>query len=182
MEHPDLSVLPDIPVPDGYILRNYQNGDEEGLCRVFAASDLGMETPERVREKLLNHPCFVPGRLFVVEKDDEIVGTASAWANAQDPSKGYLHMVGVLGGHRGKRLGALLTIAAMKYHRDLGFTAQQLDTDDWREAAVKLYLDLGYVPVYLDDSHPGRWEVLAAKLNRPQALEKALNRLQTPST
>ena len=182
MEYQDLSVIPDVPVPEGYILRTYRDGDETGLCRVFAAGDLGMETPDKVRESLLGHPCFVSGRLFVVEHKGEVVGTASAWSNAQEPAKGYLHMVGVLDGHRGKRLGALVTVATMKYHRDLGFSAQQLDTDDWREAAIKLYLDLGYVPVYLDDSHPGRWEALAAKLARPEAPAKALNRLRPPGT
>lgn len=174
MEYPDLSVIPDIPVPGGYVLRNYRQDDEPGLSRVFVASDLGMETPERVREKLIQHPCFLPERMFVVEHQGGIVGTASAWANEQDPSKGYLHMVGVLDGHRGKRLGALVTVAALNYHRAHGFSAQQLDTDDWREAAVRLYLDLGYVPVYLDETHPTRWALLAEKLDRPQALLKAI--------
>lgn len=176
MEFRDLSTIPDIPVPDGYVLRNYREGDEAGLSRVYVAGDLGMETPELVREKLIEHPCFTPERIFVLEYDAEIVGTACAWANARDSSKGYLHMVGVLDGHRGKRLGALLTITTMIYHRDHGFTAQQLDTDDWREAAVKLYLDLGYVPVYIDDTHPGRWRTLAAKLHRPEALADAIDR------
>lgn len=176
MEFRDFSTIPDIPVPENYVLRNYLEGDEAGLSRVYIAGDLGMETPELVREKLIEHPCFTPERMFVLEYDGEIVGTACAWANAQDSSKGYLHMVGVLDGHRGKHLGAFVTVATMKYHRGHGFTAQQLDTDDWREAAVKLYLDLGYVPVLVDDSHAARWRTLAAKLHRPKALAEAIDR------
>jgi len=174
MEYRDLSEIPEVPVPEGYRVRHYREGDEAGLSRVFASGDLGMETPEQVREKLIEHPCFTPERLIVVERDGEIVATASAWVNETDPSKGYLHMVGVLDGHRGKRLGALVTAEALKYHRSKGFRAQQLNTDDFREAAIKLYLDFGFVPVCTDETHPGRWAVLADKLGRQGILDKAV--------
>ncbi|HQE83423.1 MAG TPA: GNAT family N-acetyltransferase [Candidatus Hydrogenedentes bacterium] len=177
MEHPDLWLIPQIPVPDEYLLRNYREGDEAGLSRVFLSGKLGMETPGLVRESLTKHPCFTPERLFVVEYAGAIVGTASAWVNEYEPAKGYLHMVGVLERHRGKRLGALVTVAAMKYHRDLGFRAQQLNTDDWRESAVRLYLDLGFVPVYVDETHPGRWRTLATKLGRLGALQQAIEKV-----
>lgn len=173
MQKDDLGDVPDLAVPEGYTLRNYRDGDEHGICVVYAESDLGTGTPELVREKILDASCFEPARLFVIETGDGIVATAAAWPNAAEPDKGYLHMVGVRPGHRGKRLGALVTLATIAYHRERGFTSQQLDTDDWREAALRLYLDLGYYPLLTDETHPARWQAIAEKLGRPDALERA---------
>ncbi|MBN2311203.1 MAG: GNAT family N-acetyltransferase [Candidatus Hydrogenedentes bacterium] len=176
MEKSDLGRVPAIPVPDGYLLRTFREGDEAGIARIYAASDLGATTAEAVREKMLGDPRFKPERLFVIEHQGELVGTAAAWVCSNDPSIGYLHMVGLLPGHRGKRLGAILTVAAINQNRAEGLSVQRLHTDDFREPALRLYLDLGYVPVYEDDTHPGRWETLARKLDRPEAVSHAIDR------
>lgn len=176
MEKDDLANVPAIAVPEGYVLRTFRDGDEAALGRIYAASDLGMTTAEQVRANLVGKPCFKPERVFVVEYHGEPVGTASAWWEGNDPEVGYLHMVGLLPDHRGKQLGALLTVAAIGYTRNEGFTAQRLDTDDWRLPAIRLYLDLGYYPLYLDDTHPDRWAALTGKLGRPEALERARDR------
>lgn len=170
MEKCDLDRVPDIPVPPGYALRNYRPGDEAGLARIYEASSLGTETAEKVRANMVEHPCFKPERLFVVEHETGLVGTASAWLRDDLPNSGYLHMVGLLPEHRGKRLGALVSVASIRYSRQEGFSRQSLDTDDWREAAVRLYLDLGFRPVMLDDTHPERWRVLGEKLGRTAVL------------
>lgn len=176
MEKSDLDNVPDIPVPDGYVLRTYQPGDEDGLARIYGASQLGTKTPEEVHAKILGDPRFTPERLFVVEHAGDLVGTAAAWVEKDDPQAGYLHMVGLLPGHRGKRLGALLTIAAIKQTYSEGFPVQRLHTDDWREPAVRLYLDLGYYPVYMHRDHLARWRTLGAKLDRIEAVLRAQDR------
>lgn len=173
MEKNDLHHVPDIVVPDEYVLRTYQPGDETGLSRVYGASDLGMDSPQTVREKIIGHPCFSHDRVFVVEHAGGVVGTAAAWVNLSDPGVGYLHMVGTLPEHRGKGLGKALVIAAIEYTRNEGLWAQRLDTDDFRESAIRLYLDLGYYPLYMDETHPQRWETLAKKLDRPGLLVRA---------
>ena len=49
---------------------------------------------------------------------------------------------------------------------EAGYRAFSLLTDDFRLAAVKTYLDLGWKPwLYLDDME-GRWRALAEKFNR----------------
>lgn len=170
MEKSDLENIPDLPLPEGYALRTYREGDEGGIGRVYEAAGLGNTTAEEVRLKMIEDLCFTPGRLFVVERDGQLVGTAAAWRHAQDPDAGYLHMVGLLPEHRGKGLGALLVVSAIRYTRQEGFRAQRLDTDDWREPALRLYLDLGYYPLCVDETHPARWQLLAARLNRPEIL------------
>lgn len=173
MEKNDLHNIPRVVLPDGYLLRTYRPGDEASLSRIYGISDLGTDTPQAVREKVISHPCFSHDRLFIVEHAGEVVGTSSAWVNLSDPGVGYLHMVGLLPEHRGKGLGKALVVAAIDYTRNEGFSAQRLDTDDFREAAILLYLDLGYYPLYMDETHPERWEILARTLRRPDLLERA---------
>lgn len=178
MEKNDLGHVPDVPVPNGYALRTYREGDEYGLARVYLESQLSDGTAETVRRTLVSNPCFKPERVFIVEHAGAIIGTAAAWVETErDPGVGYLHMVGLLPEHRGHRLGALLTVEAIRYSCHEGYHAQRLLTDDFREPAVRLYLDLGYYPLYTDPSHPQRWAALADKLNRHQAIARARNLL-----
>lgn len=173
MEKNDLDQVPRMARPRGYALRYYRPGDEAGLARIYAASDLGQETAEAVLHNMIGSECFRPERILVVEHRKEIVGTAAAWLKAHDPGVGYLHMVGVLPGHRGKRLGRLLVTAAIAFTHGEGFDRQRLETDDWREAALALYIDLGYYPLVTDNSHPDRWSVIAESFHRPDLLERA---------
>lgn len=173
MEKGDLNNIPVIRLPDGYVLRNFSEGDEAGLSRVYTACGLGCDTPEAVRERIVRHPCFRPERVFIIERSGEIVGTAAAWLEGDDPGLGYLHMVGVLPEHRGKRLGAILSVAAIGHTMSEGFSRQRLKTDEWREAAVCLYLDLGFYPLISDETQPPRWEELARRLHRPDIIAHA---------
>ena len=177
MEKNDLDHVPRIPVPEGYTLRTFGEGEEAGLSRVYTAASLGNETAEDVRKNILQHPCFKPERLFIIEHSGTLAGTAGAWREPHDPDVGYLHMVGLLPGHRGKRLGAILIVAAIDYTRNEGFDRQRLLTDDDREPALRLYAGLGYRPVYADESHPERWRTVAEKLARPELLARAIDRL-----
>jgi len=173
MEKGGLTDVPEPTVPEGYALRTYREGDEAGLSRVYTVSFLGVETEEDVRKSIVGHQCFRPERVFLLENEGHVVGTAAAWLEAADPGAAYLHMLGLMPGHRGKGLGTALTLATMRYARDEGFTRQRLLTDDWRTPALCLYLNLGYYPLYKDDSHPARWQAVAEKLGRAEVVAQA---------
>jgi mycothiol synthase len=173
MEFRDFEAIPEIPLQEGYQLRHFREGDEAGLALVFAASGVGPTTAEDFRTSMVGASCFRPERTILIECGGEIVATASAWLNDSFPGVGYLHNVGVKPGHQGKKLGALVTLATLRAHQKEGFSAQVLETDDWREPAVRLYLKLGYTPLLVDASHEERWKALAAKLDCPDVLTAA---------
>jgi mycothiol synthase len=173
MEIAPLHQLVAVRPPDGYTLRDFRAGDQVALSRIFSEGKLGLDTPEAVEHELLGAQAFAPRRTFVIEYEGDVVATASAWTNADDPEHAYLHMLAVLESHRGQRLGVVLSIATAIHARSKGFVSQRLLTDEWRESAIVLYLDLGFYPLYLDPTHPRRWKMVAAKLHRPELLEKA---------
>jgi mycothiol synthase len=74
-------------------------------------------------------------------------------------------MVCVLPDHRGHNLGYYLTLKVLNWFKNNGFEDVELTTDDWRLAAVKQYLRLGFQPVIDDDSAKNRWLQLIKKLN-----------------
>lgn len=172
MEKTGLSDVPELAVPAGYVMRTFREGDEAGLAVIYAVSKLDKDTVEIVRQDILADPCFTPDRVFIAEYNGEIVGTASTWIAPDELDAGYLHMVGVLDAHRGKRLGAALTCAALRYSRFEGYDIQRLMTDDWREDAIRLYINLGFYPLVTDESHPMRWEAIGRRLGRPDIMER----------
>lgn len=173
LEKDDLEVLPVFTPPEGYLLRNYHDGDEVDIAQIFVTGSLSDDDPESVLRILVRNPCYRPERVFVIEHEHHIVATASAWLTEGDDDAGYLHMVGVLPQQRGKRLGAIVSAAAIAYSRQEGFTRVRLLTDDWREAALKTYFALGFCPLYTDDTHAPRWAAIASKLGRPDWLQRA---------
>lgn len=161
---PNLDRLPELTVPNGYELRTYEPGDEFAWAYIMSTG-IGEWTAEKCYDALISRPQFEPDCLFFVLNDGIPVGSACAWRESPDEHKhGYLHMVCVLPEHRGSHLGYTLTLAVLHYFRDHGFQDAILDTDDWRLAAIKTYLRLGFEPFYYDDSHRERWRIIRQKL------------------
>jgi mycothiol synthase len=180
MWRPHLDDLPDVVVPDGYHLRAFQEGDERAWGEIMGTEGgIGREwTVEKVQERITSRPQFEAAGLFFATCDAEggrPVASACAWRTAPEERRlGNVHMVCALPSHRGRGLGRLVTLAVLHYLRGRGDQSADLTTDDFRLAAIKSYLGLGFVPVYrtdperLDD-HEARWSAIVARLLAPQA-------------
>jgi mycothiol synthase len=177
MEKTDLENAPDSPAPEGYVLRRFERGDEAGLARVYLASDLGCTQAEAVRERIVERDLFRPERLIVLERDGVVVGSAIAWEDVVEPPAGYLHMVGVLPEARGKGLGTLLAVEAIRQSRSEGFRVLRCHTDDFRLGAIRAGLRLGFRPVLSHASDKARWTAIAATLGVKDILAGARSTL-----
>ncbi len=169
MVRPNLDNLPKLELPNGYSLRSYQEGDGIHWANIISDSFGGRErTAEDTHNEITGRDVFVPDGLYFVTHQDIPVGTACAWRQSVDETEvGYVHMVGVLGEHTGHKLGKWVSLAVLYYFRDNGFSCSMLDTDDFRIPAIKTYLNLGFVPVYVDDTQPDRWKEILKKLELP---------------
>jgi mycothiol synthase len=166
MKRPQLEDLPPVALPTGYWLRSFQSGDEAAWCRIMDTGIGSMWTIERMREFMLDRPQFRGDGLFFATSTDEPVATACAWRDTPEEERiGLVHMVCCLPEHRGKNLGEAITLAVLHHFRENGFQSAELCTDDWRLAAIKLYLRLGFVPMLVEHDHPQRWELIAEQLD-----------------
>ena len=125
--------------------------------------------PRRIRgNEITGRDVFLPDGLYFATSHGTPVGTACAWREAVDEQEvGYVHMVGVVAEHTGHKLGKWVSLAVLTYFRDNGFISAMLDTDDFRIPAVKTYLNLGFVPVYVEDEQSERWRKIFEKLGLP---------------
>ncbi len=168
----DLLNLPVIEMPKAYAIRPYRDGDEQSLAPVFQACFDPGWSPERIIKTFIDQPCWSPGRMCVLchspastrDKGEHVVGTATAWEHPEQRGHGMVHYVAVLPEHRGKRLGTMLVVRVLDLLERMGYSDAWLSTDDWRLAAIKVYLDLGFEPVHTHKSHPERWEIVRHKL------------------
>jgi mycothiol synthase len=156
--------LPPIATPEGYRLRSYRPGDEEGWVNLVNAA---FSTEKRTFEPLVRESFE---REFPVSKgesrewillaerieDGALAGTTAAWeAEFEGRRMGLVHWVAVDPAHRGRRLGEALLAAALHAMRGRGHTEAFLNTNPALASAVKLYERLGFVPVERMDGRNG---------------------------
>lgn len=168
MYRPNFLNIPKIIVPQGYILRNFLKGDEEGWVDIFRECGLISkdETAEFFERKMRSHPAFLPERVFFLCKEKEFIGSASAFCHWEGTPEetGYLHMVGVKSQYQGKNFGRILSCVVLDYFSKNGFTDAVLQTDDERIPAIVTYLNIGFFPLLINETHKIRWEKILEKL------------------
>jgi mycothiol synthase len=160
MRRPDLGDLP--TAPSGVDLATA--ADADGLARLLGASFEEVWDSARVHKALFDDPTVEA--IYVIRERERIVATASARVMPTEyPGAGYLHWVASDPNLRGRGLGRAVTLAVLHRFVTDGLTATVLETDDQRLPAIKLYMALGYVPQYPDDSHVDRWSKIFRALN-----------------
>ena len=168
MVRPNLDGLPQLEIPEGYQIRTYQEGDDVHWANVISDSFGGERTPEDARRDIMDRDVFDPEGLYFATYRGTPVGTTCAWKDTPDEiDVGIVHMVGVHSTHTGHKLGRCVTLSVLLYLRDHGFKCAKLGTDDFRLPAIKTYLNLGFLPVYVDVTQPERWREIFRKLDLP---------------
>lgn len=165
MRRADLNDLPALPsLPDGYVLRLASDTDADALAALLqAAFDDETWTTDRVRADLLDAPDVVS--TFVIDFDGRPAATASARLRpGQFFDSGYVHWVGALPDHAGKRLGFIVSLAVLHEFVRLGCRDAVLETDDFRLPAIKTYHNLGFQPEMRGETHEERWKAVAEKM------------------
>jgi mycothiol synthase len=166
MRRPHLNNLPSIAIPHGYEFRTYRKGDEQVWAEIMNVGFDTNRTAGNVQEELTRMPQFIPDGLFFVTYGGKPVGSACAWRETVGEwREGVVYMVAVVPEHRGHRLGYFLTLLVLHWFREHGFENVGLTTDDWRLAALKEYLQLGFRPVITDDNMKQRWVRVIQQLN-----------------
>lgn len=159
MRRPDLAALP--PVPAG--VESADARDVPGLASLLEAAFDESWDSGRVRRDLLDDPSV--RRTLIIRDGDAIVATASARVLPSEyPGAGYVHWVASDPTRRGQGFGFAATLAVLHEFLAEGLTEAVLETDDQRLSAIRVYLGLGFIPQYRDDSHQLRWSKIFTAL------------------
>ena len=149
------------PVPAGYRLRQYRAEDEAGYYALMARAGFEGWGTERMHKVL---PTVLPGGFFVAEhlSSGQIVASALAQhvPTGLHPYGGQLGWVATDPDHRGRKLGTIVTAAATRRLIEAGYRRIYLLTDDFRLPAIRIYLALGYAPLYHAPGMQDRWQTV----------------------
>ncbi len=168
MVRPNLNGLPEIKVPDGYEIRTYEERDDAHWVNVINASFGTTFTTADFYKDIGRKSLFDPDGLYFVICQGTPVGTTYSRILVPGESEmGSAHMVAVTPEHTGQRLGKSVTLCILHFFRHRNFKCAILGTDDFRLPAIKTYLNLDFVPVYIDVDHPERWSRIFPKLGLP---------------
>ncbi|BBI33504.1 GNAT family N-acetyltransferase [Cohnella abietis] len=164
-----LENLPEVQLPEGYVLRSFQPGDEKHWERIV---EKAFRRIRSFQEEIRSHFYFQPDRVLFVCAGELPVATACAWQEpAWEDDSGYLHMVGVDPEHSGRGLGYQISLAALRQMIVDGRFHALLETDDFRLPAVRTYVKLGFTPDAPTESLRSRWGIVYRKLNLPCGVE-----------
>jgi len=160
---------PPSPVlPRGYALRQYRPEDVNQYIKLMARAGFEDWTEERVNRQIRT---IIPGGFFVIEhkRSRRLVATAicNHSPDALHPFGGELGWVAGDPEHRGKGLGLAVCAAVVARFIAAGYEEIYLRTDDWRLPAIKVYLKLGFRPLYFTDGMAERWQRVCEKLQWP---------------
>ena len=158
--------LVDVPhVPEGYVLRQLQSGDEEPYDELFhlAFADEGRFT-ETVGRAL-------DGGFFVVEHlaSQELVASCVAMRGSSSPrhvEAGQLGWLVTDPSHARKGLGRIVSASVTNRLMAEGYQSPFLGTEDFRLAAIAIYLMLGWRPYIYRGDMESRWRRIFANLGR----------------
>lgn len=155
------SPVQEFPLPEGYAIRNYgKPGDAQAWCDCCLHGRLVNDGDPMASWKSAiegRGPDLVPERdVFFLTHNGDPVGTVTAYVHSED-NTGDMHMVGIREDHRGLGLSKYLSAVTLQKFTSDGVAYGHLTTDDFRPAAVKGYLNAGFLPVDYDGDMQQRW-------------------------
>ena len=154
-----LDAPPAPTVPQGFAMRQYRDDDFEAYNRLRVKAGFEAWTPEQMARALRQ---VAPDGFFLVERIDTGQLAASAMAQhdprPEHPFGGQVGWVAADPEQKGKGLGMAVSAAAAARLIGMGYRRIYLLTDDYRLAALKTYLKLGFEPFMVSDDMPARWQ------------------------
>ncbi len=163
-----LNTPPLVQLPDEYAIRTYRQGDESRFYNVMELAGWSDWNDEKLRpwiSKILPVGWF----MIVHTPTNEIVATAMCTHNYKEsnPFQGELGWLACDPAHTGRGLGTAVSAAVTARFIGAGYHNIRLYTEDFRLAAINIYLKLGYVPVLYIPEMLERWRVICGLVKRP---------------
>lgn len=164
MNRENLDDIPDCPLPNGYSIRWYGQGDENVWLRIQSLADeYNKVTPGLFTEEFgTDAKVLAERQCYLCDGNSNEIGTASAWLGDDNGrSLGRVHWVAIVPQHQSKGLAEPLLAAVCNRLKSLGHSKTYLTTQTCRIPAINLYAKFGFAPVIDSDRSREVWDQLA---------------------
>ena len=135
-------------LPDGFSIVSYQRGYEKEWAKLeYAIGDFdSLEAAEQYfAETYLQNPKLFSNILFLLNKEQEIVGSCIAWQDKRgENSVSSLHWLIVQEQYQRMGLGRALGTVVMNIYAEHGKLPVYIHTQPWSWKAILLYVSLGF--------------------------------------
>ena len=163
----------DVPsLSGGYELRQLRAEDESAYEELLHLAFENEGTLERTRATALTDGFFVVEHTAT----GHLVTTCAAQhiENTRHPGGGQLGWLVGDPSHTGKRLGTIVSALVTNRLVSAGYERPYLETNDFRFAAISIYLKLGWRPFLFADDMEQRWRDVYDGLGRAFTLEMCI--------
>ena len=165
MQFRAFAALQPVSLPPGYTLATLVEREvSEWGAVLHATGQLGAWDLARAERCLDDPRPVVPEGTYLILHRDRAVATACTVLPTPAEPRAELGWVAVAPAHQGHGLGLPVCRAVLWYARSRAWPVAILNTDDWRLAAIKTYLRLGFEPELTHDSHDARWREIRRRL------------------
>lgn len=147
-------------LPTGYQLLESGRAQRRLWAELLSSSgEFGVVDSAMLKREILS--ILIPDGAILIGCGDDIVACAAACFAPRFAPYALLNYVLVRADHRTKGLGCAASIEAMRRARLRGYPGMVLQTDDSRDAAIAMYLGLGFQPVIESSPDaPDRWKTV----------------------
>ena len=163
-----LEDIPQSPVPLGFSVRWFQDGDEGIWREIQSAAELYFEiAPDLFSKEFGSDISILSERMcFLFDSRQQPIGTATAWFDNDYNGlpRGRVHWVAIIPEMQGKGLSKPLMTIVCNRLRELGHERAYLGTATVRFQAIRLYSKFGFVPEIKDDQDRAIWSELELKI------------------
>ena len=152
-------------IPDGYELRTYRPGDEPAWIALLETGQFQHWDNGRLQRMIEGDRAPLPldGVFFLTRGDVPVASACTFLYDGIDPPGAEVGWVVVAPEHRGRGLGFAVSAAVVRHARDLGYNYIFLNTEDFRPAAIKTYLRLGFQPEFPNHGDEAWWQEFMAR-------------------
>lgn len=162
MRQPDITNLPPLALPEGFSLHSHIEGQDKNWEELI---EKAFGSHFSFNDFIVNGGGYKPEYVLYIAKDGVDIATATAVEKDIFPGEGWFRMIGTSPEARGLGAGKLVCLAALHSLAARGYKSVVLSTDDARIPAIKLYLSLGFEPIFTHESHEERWKKVFENIN-----------------
>jgi mycothiol synthase len=161
-----LPAVPQATLPGGYIGQACLESDRQAVLTLIAGEWPGKEEQDVFDDVL-------PGRAFLMIHAETGEPVATGIAKHVGGGRGDCPLVGAIcyvvvnPVHRRKGLGSALTALAVAHLIEAGYRHIFLTINGWNLPAIRCYLQLGFVPLLIEDDLLPRWRKICNEIGWP---------------